>query len=105
MRRLIAEGSFVEDVAKDSQREDGHSEGIAAVVRISAEDLGEGLVAIFVAGGEVPESRIEKYTGSSDYMESELARGEEEVMFGASLESAYRIGWACCSRCSLGEMP
>jgi hypothetical protein len=37
----------VQVVAEDTEREDGYGEAIAAIARITAEDLGDGLVVVF----------------------------------------------------------
>ena len=47
MGGLVAECSFVEEVTKDSQGEDGHCKTIAGIERVSASHLGEDLVVVF----------------------------------------------------------
>jgi hypothetical protein len=37
----------VQVVAEDAEREDGYGETIAAISRVTAEDLGDGLVVVF----------------------------------------------------------
>ena len=43
----MEEASCVHGVADDSYAEDCHSEGIAAVARVAAKQLGDGLVVVF----------------------------------------------------------
>lgn len=46
VRRLVAQGALVEQVAHDADREDGRGEGVAGRLGAAAEELGKDLVAI-----------------------------------------------------------
>jgi hypothetical protein len=63
MRGLGAQGALVDGVAGDSEQEDCYGEGVAAAVRVVAGQAREGLVAVFAAGGGVPEGGVEDYEG------------------------------------------
>lgn len=67
VRGLGAQGAFVEGVAQDAEREDGEGEGVAAVERFAAGELGEGFVVVFAAGGDVPEGRVEDDGGGGNW--------------------------------------
>lgn len=47
MRGLRAQGSFVEEVAKDAEGEDGYRKSIAAIACISAGKFGKYLIVVF----------------------------------------------------------
>ena len=63
MRGLGAQGALVDGVAGDSEQEDCHGEGVAAAVGVVAGQAREGLVAVFAAGGGVPEGGVEDDEG------------------------------------------
>lgn len=67
MSGLIAQSAFVEGIAENSDGEDGDGEDVAAVVGVAAREFGEGFVAVFVAGCEVPEGGVEDYAAGGDY--------------------------------------
>ena len=56
MTRLGAQGSFVKKVAEYPKREDGHSQSVAGIARISTGKLGQDFVMVLwdVALGLVP---------------------------------------------------
>jgi hypothetical protein len=47
MGRLGAKGTFVEEVAEDSEEEDCYREAITGVSRVTASKLGEDFVVVF----------------------------------------------------------
>lgn len=61
MRGLDAESALVDGVAEDAEGEDGEGQAVAAVEGVAAGELGEGFVAVFGAGGGVPEGWVEDY--------------------------------------------
>lgn len=91
MRRLSAESTLVQRIPDQTYREDGHGEGVAAIVRISAGEFGDGFIAVFCAGGGIPEGRVEDDGACGDCVALWLASCsnpvDESVM-------TYSISWA-----------
>lgn len=52
VRGLLGDGGLVEEVADEAEREDGGREGVAGVLGVAAEELGEDLVVVFLAGDD-----------------------------------------------------
>jgi len=63
---LGAEGAFVQGVADQAQEEDGQGEGVAGVQPVAPREFGEGVGAVFGAGGRVPEGGVEDDGGGGD---------------------------------------
>ena len=63
MRGLLAESAFIERIPDNPDGEDRNGEAIAAVEGGATGELGDSLVAIFGAGGGVPEGWVEDYGG------------------------------------------
>lgn len=64
---LGAQGALVDEVAGDSEGEDGHGQQVAAAVGVVAGEAREGLVVVFAAGGGVPEGRVEDDEGCGSW--------------------------------------
>lgn len=52
MRGLLRDGGLVQEVADETQREDGGGEGVASILRVAAEELRQDLVVVFLAGDD-----------------------------------------------------
>ena len=64
---LQSQGTFVEDIAEDSEGEDGECEAIAAVERLASCELRKCFIVVFASRGDVPEGWVEDYARCGDW--------------------------------------
>jgi len=85
VRGLLPESAFVQGVAENAEEEDSDGEGVAAVERITAGELGDCFVVVFRAGCGVPEGWVEDDGACRD-----CAFGSARVL--CRWYSVYRFG-------------
>ena len=95
MSRLGGEGAAVEFVAEEAEGEDSDGEGVAAVVCVAAGKFGEGFVAVFGAGGGVPEGWVEDDHAGRSYG-SMLVWAEQDG--DVVIDIPQKLGWLKSTR-------